>query len=425
MRVLHVTHQYAPAIGGAERYITDLSEELARRGHTVEVYTSRATDYHTWANVLPPQATINGVQVRRFDAWPRRGHTWRALDFGLRHYWPGRSAALAALIYYGNGPICPGLYRAIVRAAPRFDLVHINQLHYSHAATAFAAARRAGLPIVTTPHLHAEQPATYDVDYLLAVLRGSQVIFADTAGERDFLLSQGFPPVAVTTAGHGLNLAAFPPQTPAAARAQLGLPEDAFVVLFLGRKTEYKGLEPSLRAFLQLRRTHPNAYFLAVGPETAHSQQLWQTYGGQPGVVARGAVSEEERLAALAACDVLTLPSTGEAFGIVYLEAWAYAKPVIGAPITAVAALIADGQDGFLVPPTQVPTLADRLAWLATHPDQARQMGAAGQAKLHRRFTTGPIADIVEGAYRRALRRHRTRLSFRRNLTHARQPDQP
>lgn len=410
MRVLHVTHQYAPAIGGAERYITDLSEELAQRGHQIEVYTSRATDYHTWANVLPPEETRNGVQVRRFAALPRRGHTWRALSLGLRHYWPSRSALLAALIFYGNGPLCPGMFGAIVRNARRFDLVHINHLHYSHAATAYRAARWAGLPIVTTPHLHAEQRETYDVDYLLAILRGSRAIFADTAGERDFLLGQGFPPVTVTTAGHGLNLAAFPPQDRAASRARFGLPDDAFVVLFLGRKIAYKGLEPSLRAFLHLRQTHPDAYFLAVGPETSHSQQLWLTYGEQPGVVMRGTVSEEERLAALAACDVLALPSTGEAFGIVYLEAWAYAKPVIGAPITAVAALIADGQDGFLVPPSDVETLAARLAWLADHPDQACQMGGAGQTKLQQRYTTGRIADIVEGVYTRALRRHHTRL---------------
>lgn len=409
MRVLHVTHQYAPAIGGAERYIIDLSEELAQRGHQIEVYTSRSTDYHTWANVLPRAETIQGVPVRRFNALPRRGHTWRALQIGVHNYWSGRSAAMAALIYYGNGPICPGMFGAIVRQAPRFDLVHINQLHYSHSAIAYAAARLAGLPIVITPHVHAEQPVTYDVDYLLAILRGSEIIMADTESERTFLLGQGFPSTGVVTAGHGLNLAGFPHQDRGAARARFGLPEDAFVVLFLARKADYKGLEPSLHAFLRMRQSHPNAYFLAVGPETAHSQQLWLTFGRQPGVVVRGAVDDAERLAALAACDVLSLPSTGEAFGIVYLEAWAYAKPVIGAPIRAVSALIDDGQDGFLVPPAQVVTLAARLAWLADHPDQARRMGAAGQAKLRRRYTTGHIADIVEGVYTRARRHHATR----------------
>ena len=39
MRLLHVTHQYAPAVGGSERYITDLSETLAARGHAVDVFS--------------------------------------------------------------------------------------------------------------------------------------------------------------------------------------------------------------------------------------------------------------------------------------------------------------------------------------------------------------------------------------------------
>ena len=365
MRVLHVTHQYAPAIGGSERYIVGLSEELARRGHQVEVYTSRSTDYRTWANVLPQAEVINGVPVRRFRALPRRGHTWRVLEQGLRRYWPGRSPLVAPLIFYGNGPLCPGLFTALLRNAGRFDLVHINQLHYAHAATAYAAARLRGLPVVLTPHVHAEQRETYDVDYMRRILLGSEIVLAVTPAERDFLITQGCTPPAVVTGGNGLDLADFPPQDRAAARACFELPPDAFVVLFLGRKVEYKGLEPSLRAFLRFRQERPNAVFLAVGPETAESEALWRTYGQQPGIVVRGAVSDPERLAALAACDVLLLPSGGEAFGIVYLEAWAYAKPVIGSPIRAVAALIDDGQDGFLVPPDQVETLAARLAWLA------------------------------------------------------------
>jgi glycosyltransferase involved in cell wall biosynthesis len=291
-----------------------------------------------------------------------------------------------------------------VRQAGRFDLVHINQLHYAHAATAYAAARLRRLPVVLTPHVHAEQRETFDVGYMRRMLQGSRMVLADTPAEREFLVAQGCEALSVVTAGHGLVLADFPAQDRAAARARVGLPADGFVALFLGRKAHYKGLEPSLRAFLHLRRRCPHAYFLAVGPETAESQRLWRTYGEQPGVIVRGAVSDEERLAALAAGDVLVMPSSGEAFGIVYLEAWAYAKPVIGAPIRAVTSLIDEGENGFLVAPDQVETLTARLAWLAEHPAQAAVMGAAGRAKLERRYTTARIADIVEGVYARALR---------------------
>ena len=94
MHLLHVSHQYAPAIGGSERYITDLSEEMVRRGHHVDVFTSRAVDYLTWKSALPGRETINGVQVRRFKSLTRRGHTWRALDIGLGNYWPRRVCAV-------------------------------------------------------------------------------------------------------------------------------------------------------------------------------------------------------------------------------------------------------------------------------------------------------------------------------------------
>jgi glycosyltransferase involved in cell wall biosynthesis len=302
----------------------------------------------------------------------------------------------------------PGLFQAIATQAHRYDLMHINQLHYAHAATAYCAAKLRNLPVVITPHLHAEQRETYDVGYLQAVLHGSEVIFTDTSGEHDFLVKQGFPPMQVVTGGGSLNLALFPPQNPSTARAQLGIPPDAFVVLFLGRKIHYKGLEPSLAAFMALRQSHPNAFFVAMGPETETSLKLWRELGTIPNLLVRDRVEDAERLAALAAADVLLLPSTGEAFGIVYLEAWAYHKPVIGSPIQAVKALISDGIDGWLIEPGQVAAIAERLRRLADNPAEARAAGDAGHAKLLRRYTTVRVADLVEGAYYRACRRHRS-----------------
>lgn len=408
MRVLHVSHQYHPAIGGAERYIIDISEELVQRGHQVDVFTSRSLDYRSWRNELPPHELVNGVDVYRFRAIPRRGHTWQVLQRGLRHYWPGRSPLWEPLIFYGNGPLCPGLFWRLVTTGRRYDLVHINQLHYAHAATAHAAARLIGLPIVITPHLHAEQRETHDVAYLRRILHDSSIIFADTQGERDFLVGEGYAPLQVVTGGHGINPAHFPPQDRAASRARLGLAPDAFVVLFLGRKTAYKGLAATVEAVSRVHAQQPQTVLLAVGPETDDSRRLWAERGTPPFVQVHDTVSDADRLAALAACDVLLLPSLGEAFGIVYLEAWAYAKPVIGAPITAVAALIDDGVDGWLIAPDRIDELAARLTWIVANPAAAVAAGEAGQAKLHRRYTTGRIAELVEGAYARALRRVRS-----------------
>lgn len=408
MRVLHVSHQYAPAIGGAERYITDLSEELATRGHLVDVFTTRAQNYMTWANTLPKWAMLKGVRVRRFRSLPRTRLAWHALALGMQLARRGDKAGYAPLVFYGNGPVSPGLAAGLLRQVRRYDLVHINSLHYAHAPVAYAAARRAGMPVVITPHLHIGQPETYDVGYMRRILRGCDAVFAVSEAERRLLLERGLSH-DVVVAGNGLRLDRFPQLEPAAARARLGLPAGAFVVLFLGRKTEYKGLPLLLDAFAALRRRRADAVLLAAGPETDYSRGLWAQRASQPGVVVRDAISEDERLAALAACDVLALPSTGEAFGIVFLEAWAYGKPVIAANIESAASLIDDTADGFLVNVEHPGELSRRLVQLAADPEMGRRMGERGRRKLQARYTLDVTADIVEGTYVRICRKAATR----------------
>ncbi len=405
MRILHVTHQYWPAMGGAEQYITDLSEEMARRGHQVDVFTSRSADYRTWQSTLPSAEVRNGVRIRRFTSLVRGALGWKMLEYGLGNYLQRPSRRYEPFIFFGNGPVCPGMFASMFKEAARYDLVHINNLHYAHAFVAHLAARCRGLPVLITPHVHVDQPVTFDVGYLRDILRGCSAIFADTRAEKQFLRSFN---MNVVQAGVGMRLDRFPSLAALECRKRFGIPQDAFVILFLGRKTEYKGLDISLEAFLALRRTRSHAYLLAVGPETEFSQQLWSRYGPMDGLVVRGAVSDEERLAALAACDVLVLPSAAEAFGIVYLEAWAYEKPVIGARIPAVSSLIQDGKVGLLVEPDHPEALVAALVFLEEHRQKAYEMGRQGRRLLERRYTTERIGDIVEGTYARVLRRHNT-----------------
>lgn len=412
MRLLHVTHQYRPAIGGAEQYITNLSEELVRRGHQIDVFTSRSVDYHTWRNELPRFEQLDGINVYRFNSLPRTRHVWRALDFGLGNYLRKGAWRYEPFIFYGNGPICPAMFITILRQAHQYDLILINNLHYSHALIAYVAARLRRLPIVITPHVHVEQRETHDVGYMRMILQGSDGVLADTQAEKEFLIGHGWNS-EIVVGGHGLQLDYFPALDQQQSRARFNLPEDGLVILFLGRKTGYKGLEVCLEAFVGLRQQRQDAYFLAIGPETDFSRQLWLRYSGLDGLVVRGAVSDEERLAALAACDVLTVPSTGEAFGIVYLEAWAYRKPVIAARITSVSSIVSDGEDGFLIKPGQVASLVHHLNYLADNREIARTMGNRGRAKLERRYTVERITDIVEGVCVRTIRRHHTVLEGR------------
>jgi glycosyltransferase involved in cell wall biosynthesis len=101
------------------------------------------------------------------------------------------------------------------------------------------------------------------------------------------------------------------------------------------------------------------------------------------------------------------MPSAAEAFGIVYLEAWAVGKPVIGACTRAVSSLVDDGLDGYLIPPGDVGALAERIVYLLENPSQAQQMGQCGRRKVINRYTVPRIADRIEGIYLRVMRRYR------------------
>jgi len=411
MKVLHVTHQYRPAVGGAEQYIVDLSEELARRGHQVDVFTSRSTDYLTWRNVLPAHEHLDGINVYRFRSLERKTWMWEALRRGYEGCWRTGQARYEPLVFLGSGPVAPGMFTTLLRRARNYDLVHINNLHYSHAVLTYRAARLRGLPVVITPHVHAEQRATYDVGYMWDVLRGSDQIITDTQAEKEFLMEQGLSSQQITVGGTGLKLKDICPRDPVACRRDLGLPEKGFMLLFMSRKVEYKGLDTCLKAFAALKPDWPDLYLVAAGPDTDYSRDLLARYVGTDDLIVRGQVSDEDKWKLLWSCDCLVLPSTGEAFGIVYLEAWAAGKPVIGARIRSVSSLIADGQDGFLITPGSVQELVMRLIQLMSNPALRRQTGARGRAKLEARYTIVHIADIVEGAYLRALRwvsRHAT-----------------
>lgn len=411
MRLLHVSHQYPPAIGGSERYIADLSERLAARDHGVDVFTARSRDYHDWRSVLPAFERINGVNVRRYRALRRRAYVWRCLHFGLRHYWSHYDWWWEPFIFFGGGPLCPGMFIDMLRYARQYDLVHLNCLVYSHVAYGYWAARWRRVPIVITPHLHIDQPNTYIIGFMQRALKGCDHVIAVTEAERKHIIGLGVDADRVSTAGNGVCPENFPPLNRSESRRLFDLPLDAFVLLFFGRKDEYKGIGRVLDAFAELHQRHPKLFLLTVGPETDFSRQKAEHFQGLPRWINRGAVSDEERRHALNAADCLALPSEGEAFGIVFLEAWLMGTAVIGPRNPAVATVISEGRDGLLVEPRNVAELVEAIESLVTCPQTARMMGEAGRSKVLQRYTVERIADLVETIYQRVIERRRVRMS--------------
>jgi glycosyltransferase involved in cell wall biosynthesis len=308
---------------------------------------------------------------------------------------------------WGNGPVSPAMMWCLLRQAGYYDLVHVNSLHYAPVSLTYLATRFHSVPFAVTPFVHIDQPVVFDIGFQNAILRRADLVLAMTDREKRYLAERGVARSRVSIAGSGIALENFPRRDMCACRKRLQLDPNAFILLFLGRKEAYKGLETLLRAHAQLQEACPGLYLVAAGEETKHSLGLRERFAGLERVVFLDRVSDEEKLDLLNGCDVFALPSVGESFGIVYLEAWAVGKPVIGADSGATPSVINDGVDGLLVTPDSASDVAAKIARLYRDGALRERMGSAGYVKASTRYSVQRVADVVEGAYVRTVRQHR------------------
>ena len=97
-------------------------------------------------------------------------------------------------------------------------------------------------------------------------------------------------------------------------------------------------------------------------------------------------VTYRELSACYAAAEVFALPSRGEGFGFVYLEAMARAKPVVGGAHGGAPEVIEDGKTGYVVQHGDVPQLATSIDTLLANPELAKQMGARGRERVEKEY---------------------------------------
>ncbi|HXV96846.1 MAG TPA: glycosyltransferase family 4 protein, partial [Anaerolineae bacterium] len=169
----------------------------------------------------------------------------------------------------------------------------------------------------------------------------------------------------------------------------------------VGQLNKRKGVHNLLAAMPQVWASHPQAKLLLAGASSTFSNQLEQEAAklssSDPNrVVVITDFLEEEKANLMAAGDVLVFPSSEESFGIVFVEAWACHKPVIGMRSGAIPSIVADGLDGLLTTPGNVVELASAISELLANPARRAEMGQAGYDKMCRHYTW----EIVAGKFR-------------------------
>ncbi|MGH9678634.1 MAG: glycosyltransferase family 4 protein [Candidatus Acidiferrales bacterium] len=171
-----------------------------------------------------------------------------------------------------------------------------------------------------------------------------------------------------------------------------GFPENGKVILTVGRwdPTErYKGADTLISALPRVLQGVPDAFLVLVGDgaDRPRLEQLAQECGVRERAVFLHQLTKEELFACYSACAIFALPSRGEGFGLVFLEAMAHGKPVIGGAHGGVPDVVEEGQTGLLVPHGAVEPLAAAIESLLADPKSAAEMGAHGRERVRNEFT--------------------------------------
>lgn len=168
--------------------------------------------------------------------------------------------------------------------------------------------------------------------------------------------------------------------------SHLPTPRPNIRLIFVGRLTAIKGLRVLIEAFTHARKTHPDLHLTLVGDgdDRIHLERLAAPLGDA--VHFAGYLSQDAVAAALTSADILVLPSFAEGLPVVLMEALASARPVIATQVAGVSELVEDEVNGFVVPPGDASTLAERIKQMADDPELRKRMGEAGRAKVRSDF---------------------------------------
>jgi glycosyltransferase involved in cell wall biosynthesis len=300
--------------GGAELHARYIAERLTRHA-TVEVVTTCARDYVTWRNELPAGVEhVNGVQVRRFPVARER----KPREFGrrsVRVFEKPHSLADELAWLESEGPASPALVRYLEAAGGEFDFVILFSYRYYHA---WHLARRVPQKAVLVPT--AERDAAIGLSIFRPVLRGVRGIMYNSPEERAMIHAAA---ANATVPGVVVGVGSDVPDRTDPDRFRRKFTINRPFAIYIGRIDENKGCSELFSHFQRYAAAFPRGMDLVlIGSALLDVPK-------HPRIHHLGFLDDRDKFDALAASDLLVMPSYYESLSMVALEAWALGRPVL------------------------------------------------------------------------------------------------
>lgn len=363
MKILQVSEHYFPYVGGISEHIYFLSTELRKRGHQVDILTSKMKN----SQKSEPNVYRIGTSI----------------------IVPMNKSFSRLTIH----PLVPVRIRDFLRKN-KYDIIHI---HGSLAPT---------LPIFTIKYSKSCNFSTYHAWHKKSL---GYKIFRLYLYRNYFKKLDGI--IAVSKAAMETMAKYFPGEyriIPNGVDINLYSPGPSNItdlkgfpkILFVGRLEPRKGLRYLLEAMPMILNKFKDAILVVIGKgplEKVYKKML--SHKIKQSVIFKGEVSEEEKINYYRWCDIFCAPSIGhESFGITLLEAMATTKPVVCSAIPGYSEVVENGKEALLFKPKNPESIAHKIILLAKDEKLRKKLSKNGRKKAEK-FSWGKIAAKVEEYY--------------------------
>ena len=348
MKILQVTNLFAPVHGGIAEATYQLTNQLVKKGHEVTLYTSDFKLSQKYISSIPE------VKVHTFKTW----------------------------LSLANFLVTPGIIKRAKEEIRYFDTIHMNNYRTFQNIIVQYYATRYGVPYILQAHggvlpIFQKQhlKRTFDTLFGYRILRKASKVIAGTESEVGEYKEMGIKQPEIVLIPPFYNIEEFSQLPPLGQFRRKFNIKEKYIILFLGRIHQIKGIRFLVESFHQLRQQREDIILAIVGPDQGYKstlEELINRLGLSRKVLFTGLLSGIDKLSALVDAVMLVQTSTYERGPGSPFEAILSGTPVIITKDTGAGEIVSKLDGGYLVEYGNIPALMDLMQKILDDPTDIR-----------------------------------------------------
>ena len=362
---LFVAVNFKPMIGGSQEHVHQMAKHLNELGEQTTVLTPSRPGHTEVARAFDQSC---GYPVMRFDTKIGSGE-WLTPFF------------------YRRGIV------ETIGAARRVNADYIvsDTTGGTLDVSALVASRLTGRPLIAVTHEPHQSTVRWRKAFDLVLRKASRNVCVSSY-TASWVAARGVDPLKICVIPNGVDLReidSWRARRGSSRRVDAAFSGPGPVVLTVARLVLSKGIQNVIGAMPRIVSEASGTRYVIMGdgPDREHLMRLAAASPVADAITFLGALSDDEKFECFSRCDVFAMPSEREGFGIAFLEANAFGKPVVGGRIGGVPDAVVHGETGLLVDPRSDSEVAEAIIRLLKKTDEARRLGDNGRRRVENELT--------------------------------------